>query len=306
MGKELYIDGNKLEEIPSVILKLEKLRILDVSCNNLYYLPRNIKSMLNLLEINLSYNVISNIPEDLHELQYIRTIDLYNNKLKIDDIIPLLSLTPLEELDVSKNLFNVSDIENDIIFMKYVNQQKMLRSKFRDGCLRTDENNNWAQCVDLNCDDYNTDSIHPPIMVTDDESLSIDEDSKLYFQRSTCSEESYTKTNEEWKCKVNVFEETGFALSGTYLPEPSICSEVFQNSEWDENESHNDNEWDFRNVYGTSDPKPSPNYDFDRLHIQLDLGPSTLIPSDLHAEKVNWFCASENLEIMEDQFEDAD
>jgi len=253
--------------------------------------------------------------EDLHELQFIHTVDLYHNKLKINDIIQLISLTSLKELDVSKNLFPLYEMPNERTIDEYMKLEKALRSKLIDRNIRV-HLKDWTPYIEEYSEDYYTDidydsdSTHPQIKHYND-SLTSDsnENSNEYNYLRIQSKEETISKRQELICKKNVFKETGFALSGTFPTEPSVCSEAFQDSEWDSNESNYNSEWEFRNEYGTFDPEPSINYDFDRLHEHLDLGPNTLIPSDIHAKNSKTFYRSYSsnvFEMSEELFEDAD
>ncbi|KAJ0101864.1 hypothetical protein Patl1_04608 [Pistacia atlantica] len=60
--QELYLRRVQLHEIPSDILSLQQLRILDLSQNSLQSIPEGLKNLTSLTELDLSDNNISALP----------------------------------------------------------------------------------------------------------------------------------------------------------------------------------------------------------------------------------------------------
>merc|ERR1712141_852805 len=92
--------------------------------------------MTNIKELYFSYNNITNLPEDLHTLNNIKTLDIYRNKIILEDMIQLNMLDKLEELDVSKNNVFLEDFQTVHNMQEYEKMQNKLRSKLLYGHLR--------------------------------------------------------------------------------------------------------------------------------------------------------------------------
>lgn len=95
----LYLDGNKITELPRMLFQCEELRYLDVSDNEIQSLPSLISKLVNLQTLNLSRNCLKHvdIPMNIHRCQKLTVLDLSSNTL---DKVPegLTSLVNLEEL----------------------------------------------------------------------------------------------------------------------------------------------------------------------------------------------------------------
>ncbi|KAK8963396.1 hypothetical protein KSP40_PGU013548 [Platanthera guangdongensis] len=63
--KELYLRKMKLSHIPSDILSLRSLRVLDLSQNLLVSVPEDIRNLTSLQELHLSDNSIAVLPPEL-------------------------------------------------------------------------------------------------------------------------------------------------------------------------------------------------------------------------------------------------
>uniref|UniRef100_A0A7N0SXY6 Leucine-rich repeat-containing protein 40 n=1 Tax=Kalanchoe fedtschenkoi TaxID=63787 RepID=A0A7N0SXY6_KALFE len=67
--QELYLRRMQLREVPSDVLSLHQLRILDLSQNYLQSIPQGIKALTCLNELDLSDNNISSLPPELGLLE---------------------------------------------------------------------------------------------------------------------------------------------------------------------------------------------------------------------------------------------
>ncbi|XWS11064.1 hypothetical protein CRYUN_Cryun38cG0051500 [Craigia yunnanensis] len=65
--KELYLRRMQLQEVPSEIISLRQLQMLDLSQNSLQSIPEGLKSLASLTELDLSDNNISALPPELHQ-----------------------------------------------------------------------------------------------------------------------------------------------------------------------------------------------------------------------------------------------
>ncbi|XP_021754857.1 plant intracellular Ras-group-related LRR protein 6-like isoform X2 [Chenopodium quinoa] len=67
--QELYLRRVQLHEVPSDILKLQKLQILDLSQNSLCSIPEGFQNLSSLTELDLSDNNITSLPPELGLLE---------------------------------------------------------------------------------------------------------------------------------------------------------------------------------------------------------------------------------------------
>ncbi|KDO74107.1 hypothetical protein CISIN_1g007962mg [Citrus sinensis] len=67
--QELYLRRMQLREAPTDILRLQQLRILDLSQNSLQSIPEGFKNLTSLTELDLSDNNISALPPELGLLE---------------------------------------------------------------------------------------------------------------------------------------------------------------------------------------------------------------------------------------------
>ena len=98
---------NMIQELPlDLPIRLPHLNHLDISHNQLYYLPGNFGLLLQLETLLLRYNKIKVLPDSLFRLVKLKKLDLSHNQLRTlqDDVI---HLKKLEKLDVSYNKLKV-------------------------------------------------------------------------------------------------------------------------------------------------------------------------------------------------------
>lgn len=90
-------------EVPVELFAIESLTTLDLSHNNLEYLPRHIESCRSLTVLNLSHNKLTNIAEQLFiQLTEIVHLDLSDNQLKT--LPPQIGrLTKIQVLNLNNN-----------------------------------------------------------------------------------------------------------------------------------------------------------------------------------------------------------
>lgn len=76
----LYLHHNNICEIPSSIIDLQRLRVLDCSFNRILLLPKEIGDLSELEILNCSHNSLQFIPKDLKFLKNLEILGLaYNN-----------------------------------------------------------------------------------------------------------------------------------------------------------------------------------------------------------------------------------
>lgn len=121
----LHLNRNKLEEIPSSIGMMKKLRILDVSSCKIRKISFSIATLDYLEEINLANNNLQCVPEAIVKVSSLRKLILDCNKIKI---------MPKCLFD-HKNLTLISLKHNvGLIFNKKILTMPSLKKLLIDGC----------------------------------------------------------------------------------------------------------------------------------------------------------------------------
>lgn len=81
--EELYLSDNQLSNLPdSMIFKLRKLRVLDLSNNNFQQVPAQVAKMSSLNYLNLSANRLSQLPNDFTSLSELKILDIRKNAFR--------------------------------------------------------------------------------------------------------------------------------------------------------------------------------------------------------------------------------
>lgn len=102
--EELHISHNFITELPILV----QLRILDVTDNDLTEFPTE---MTNLTNLNISENLISELPTDIGKLVRLEVLDVsYNNLTELPD--ELGNLVNLKELNLEENI--ISELQPEI------------------------------------------------------------------------------------------------------------------------------------------------------------------------------------------------
>ena len=96
------LDNTLLEELPSLLGKLVKLRGFSAVQNKLVNLPEEFGKMVSLTKINLDSNGLRSLPESLGNLKNLRDISLTRNRI---GWLPgsIRNLAKVEEMRLSFN-----------------------------------------------------------------------------------------------------------------------------------------------------------------------------------------------------------
>lgn len=99
---ELGIRNCRLKSIPDTIKKLKFVEVIELSCNILIELPYSIGELGNLRKLNLNRNNLKKLPDSFGKLKSLQYLNLGENKLeKLPDSFENLSL--LKELKLFSN-----------------------------------------------------------------------------------------------------------------------------------------------------------------------------------------------------------
>lgn len=83
--EEIYLQDNRLEQLPEFIMTLPALEIIDVSNNKLQCLPDNLWQAPKLKELNASFNLLKDLPSKVS--QNVKTSQQRENSLSSSNIV---------------------------------------------------------------------------------------------------------------------------------------------------------------------------------------------------------------------------
>ncbi|XP_069694249.1 erbin [Periplaneta americana] len=95
--EELYLDFNKIKDLPRPLFHCHGLRILSMSDNSIQTLPPAIASLINLQHLDLSKNELCGIPDNIKGCKHLVYVDVSVNQLEKlpEGFTQLLSLEEL-------------------------------------------------------------------------------------------------------------------------------------------------------------------------------------------------------------------
>jgi len=84
--RNLKVPYNSFSTIPPQIFSknLTKLEKIDLSGNQLQFIPSDISNLCSLIEVNLDDNKLTSIPESMGSLTRLKVLSLQNNKIRVD------------------------------------------------------------------------------------------------------------------------------------------------------------------------------------------------------------------------------
>ncbi|XP_012230282.2 protein lap1 [Linepithema humile] len=77
--EKLYLDANRIKDLPRPLFQCHELRMLSLSDNDITTLPPAIASLINLEHLDLSKNSIKELPDSIKECKSLRSIDISVN-----------------------------------------------------------------------------------------------------------------------------------------------------------------------------------------------------------------------------------
>ncbi|XP_066584062.1 protein lap1 [Prorops nasuta] len=77
--EKLYLDANRIKDLPRPLFQCHELRVLSLSDNEVSTLPPAIASLINLEYLDLSKNNIKELPDSIKECKNLRSIDISVN-----------------------------------------------------------------------------------------------------------------------------------------------------------------------------------------------------------------------------------
>ncbi|XP_050460940.1 protein lap1 isoform X2 [Cataglyphis hispanica] len=77
--EKLYLDANRIKDLPRPLFQCHELRVLSLSDNEITTLPPAIASLINLEYLDLSKNSIKDLPDSIKECKSLRSIDISVN-----------------------------------------------------------------------------------------------------------------------------------------------------------------------------------------------------------------------------------
>ncbi|XP_011261062.1 protein lap1 isoform X1 [Camponotus floridanus] len=77
--EKLYLDANRIKDLPRPLFQCHELRVLSLSDNEIATLPPAIASLINLEHLDLSKNSIKDLPDSIKECKSLRSIDISVN-----------------------------------------------------------------------------------------------------------------------------------------------------------------------------------------------------------------------------------
>lgn len=117
--QNVNLENNCLTACPiGIILMKEKLKELNLSCNNLHHVQQYLGELINIEVLNLSYNKVSNLPQTLKQCKKLKELSLSHNMLCFVPSV-IYEIESLRTLNLSNNM--IDEIERyGIIKLKYL------------------------------------------------------------------------------------------------------------------------------------------------------------------------------------------
>lgn len=106
----LKLANNRLERLPSYFGDFKYMRTLNISSNFLESFPDFLCNLESLVDLDMSFNAITELPRDIQKLQNLERLVITNNKLTGSLPESFSELTSLKEVDIRYNSLSSIDI----------------------------------------------------------------------------------------------------------------------------------------------------------------------------------------------------
>ncbi|XP_065834337.1 leucine-rich repeat-containing protein 40-like isoform X2 [Oscarella lobularis] len=126
--RTLSLAHNKLSSLSSAIVSCVQLTRLDLSANSLFDLP-DVQPLSNLLELIISYNRFSRIPESVFKIKTLETLLASDNQLCEIDVDGLRNLKRLTSLDMQNN--SIAQVPPELGKLNNLRALKLSGNSFR-------------------------------------------------------------------------------------------------------------------------------------------------------------------------------
>lgn len=147
--KELDLDCNKLDFIPTLFTSSTMLTRLDMMANNISIIPESIKYLSNLKILSLPHNHIKKFPKEMVELKNLEILIMYKNKIR--DIRHICGLKNLKNICLSRN--KIDSIPDEINLASNLEELDLSFNNIKcvSGCIgqltKLKRLNLWVNCI---------------------------------------------------------------------------------------------------------------------------------------------------------------
>lgn len=139
--KQVVLDHNFFSSVPPSLVskRLIKLEKLDLSYNQLAALPEEVANLTKLEELKLDHNVIVSLPQAVGKLTKLKTLSLKNNRISIQSMhfsaknpqpLPatLFSNTPVIDLNLHGNRLTSTQLNQFEGYAKFLERRQKVKT----------------------------------------------------------------------------------------------------------------------------------------------------------------------------------
>ncbi|KAJ4418680.1 cr1 protein [Neurospora sp. IMI 360204] len=127
---KLNLANNRLRSIPPTLGAYKSLRTLNISSNFLDVFPSFICELETIVDLDLSFNSINNLPGNLEKLRNLEKFVITNNRLSGPISESVRDLVSLRELDIRYNQISTIDVLSDLPRLEILSADHNQISKF--------------------------------------------------------------------------------------------------------------------------------------------------------------------------------
>jgi len=138
--KDLNLASNNLQRIPSAIMSAKKLRILNLSNNEIVSIPVEIcLNFTDLAEFHLDRNLITSLPDEIGNLTKLKVLSLQSNQISgstTPQPLPAALFTDTSIIDISlrgNTALSVSQLNDFDGFENFLERRRKIKNKDLSG-----------------------------------------------------------------------------------------------------------------------------------------------------------------------------